>query len=208
MRPRHQPVGVRQHCGMLGATPSGAVLRCDKVVAAPAIAQQQQLLEVQPDRTSPFPHVSRPCREALFHTLEAVRYYVARTETTTGLQIVVGLLGEGARDRPQVSGRVQKGDEDRLRSGPTQLELHRDSRTTMKSGTDCVPAPKRCRGGCGQESSRSPAHPPDSAQIALRRSCSSHEPPLNCQPSSPLLRLSGGYPCAACGSPFSRFQSR
>jgi hypothetical protein len=39
-----------------------------------------------------FPHVSRACRGVVFHTLETVRHYMAKTETTTGLRVVVGLL--------------------------------------------------------------------------------------------------------------------
>ena len=41
-----------------------------------------------------FPHVSRACRGVVFHTVEAVRHYMTKTETTTGLRVVVGLLGK------------------------------------------------------------------------------------------------------------------
>jgi hypothetical protein len=41
-----------------------------------------------------FPHISRACRGVVFHTLETVRHYMARTETTTGLRVVVGVLGK------------------------------------------------------------------------------------------------------------------
>lgn len=41
-----------------------------------------------------FAHVSRACRGVVFHTVETVRHYMAKTETTTGLRVVVGLLGK------------------------------------------------------------------------------------------------------------------
>jgi hypothetical protein len=41
-----------------------------------------------------FPHVSRACRGVVFHTVETVRRYMAKAETTTGLRIVVGLLNK------------------------------------------------------------------------------------------------------------------
>ena len=41
-----------------------------------------------------FPHVSRACRGVVFQTLETVRHYIAKTETTTGLRVVVGLLAK------------------------------------------------------------------------------------------------------------------
>ncbi|VTS09499.1 ISAzo13 family transposase [Gemmata obscuriglobus] len=41
-----------------------------------------------------FPHVSRACRGVVFHTVETVRHDMARAETTTGLRVVVGLLGK------------------------------------------------------------------------------------------------------------------
>ena len=40
-----------------------------------------------------FPHVSRACRGVVFHTVETVRHYMAKAETTAGLRVVVGLLG-------------------------------------------------------------------------------------------------------------------
>lgn len=39
-----------------------------------------------------FAHVSRACRGVVFHTLETARHYMGKTETTTGLKVVVGLL--------------------------------------------------------------------------------------------------------------------
>jgi hypothetical protein len=39
-----------------------------------------------------FAHVSRACRGVVFHTLETARHYIAKTETTTGLKVVVGVL--------------------------------------------------------------------------------------------------------------------
>lgn len=39
-----------------------------------------------------FPHVTRACRGVIFHTLETVRYYMAKTETTTGLKVTVRIL--------------------------------------------------------------------------------------------------------------------
>jgi hypothetical protein len=41
-----------------------------------------------------FPHVSRACRGVVFHTVETVRHYMAKAETTTGLRVVVGLLAK------------------------------------------------------------------------------------------------------------------
>src|SRR5271156_4862549 len=39
-----------------------------------------------------FPHVTRACRGVIFQTLETVRYYISKTETTTGLTIKVSIL--------------------------------------------------------------------------------------------------------------------
>lgn len=39
-----------------------------------------------------FAHVSRACRGVIFHTLETAKYYMEKTETTTGLKVVVGIL--------------------------------------------------------------------------------------------------------------------
>jgi hypothetical protein len=39
-----------------------------------------------------FPHLTRACRGVIFHTLETVRYYMAKAETTTGLKVKVNIL--------------------------------------------------------------------------------------------------------------------
>ncbi len=39
-----------------------------------------------------FPHVTRACRGVIFLTLETVRYYMAKAETTTGLEVKVSIL--------------------------------------------------------------------------------------------------------------------
>jgi len=39
-----------------------------------------------------FPHVTRACRGVIFQTLEIVRHYIAKTETTAGLTVKVGIL--------------------------------------------------------------------------------------------------------------------
>ena len=39
-----------------------------------------------------FPHVTRACRGVIFRTLEVARYYMAKTETTTGLEVKVSIL--------------------------------------------------------------------------------------------------------------------
>jgi hypothetical protein len=39
-----------------------------------------------------FPHVTRACRGVIFQTLETVRHYMAKTETTTGLKVRVSIL--------------------------------------------------------------------------------------------------------------------
>jgi hypothetical protein len=39
-----------------------------------------------------FPHVTRACRGVIFQTLETVRYYMSKTETSTGLKIKVRVL--------------------------------------------------------------------------------------------------------------------
>jgi hypothetical protein len=39
-----------------------------------------------------FPHVTRACRGVIFQALETVRYYMSKTETTTGLTIKVSIL--------------------------------------------------------------------------------------------------------------------
>jgi hypothetical protein len=39
-----------------------------------------------------FPHVTRACRGVIFRSLETVRYYMSKTETSTGLKIEVRVL--------------------------------------------------------------------------------------------------------------------
>jgi hypothetical protein len=39
-----------------------------------------------------FPHVTRACRGVIFQTLETVRHYMGKAETTTGLQVKVRVL--------------------------------------------------------------------------------------------------------------------
>ena len=39
-----------------------------------------------------FPHVTRACRGVIFQTLEVARYYMAKTETTTGMKVDVSVL--------------------------------------------------------------------------------------------------------------------
>ena len=39
-----------------------------------------------------FPHLTRACRGVIFHTLETVRYYMAKAETTTGMRVKVSIL--------------------------------------------------------------------------------------------------------------------
>ena len=39
-----------------------------------------------------FPHLTRACRGVIFRTLETVRYYMAKAETTTGLKVKVSIL--------------------------------------------------------------------------------------------------------------------
>jgi Rhodopirellula transposase DDE domain len=39
-----------------------------------------------------FPHVTRACRGVIFRSLETVRYYVAKAETSTGLTVKVSIL--------------------------------------------------------------------------------------------------------------------
>ena len=39
-----------------------------------------------------FPHLTRACRGVIFQTLETARYYMAKTETTTGLKVQVSIL--------------------------------------------------------------------------------------------------------------------
>jgi Rhodopirellula transposase DDE domain len=47
-----------------------------------------------------FPHLTRACRGVIFHTLETVRYYMAKAATATGLTVKVGIL-----DRAYETGR-------------------------------------------------------------------------------------------------------
>jgi Rhodopirellula transposase DDE domain len=41
-----------------------------------------------------FAHVSRATRGVVFHSLETARHYIEKTETTTGLKVVVGILNK------------------------------------------------------------------------------------------------------------------
>ena len=39
-----------------------------------------------------FAHVSWACRGVIFHTVETAQHYIGKTETTTGLKVIVGIL--------------------------------------------------------------------------------------------------------------------
>ncbi len=39
-----------------------------------------------------FPHVTRACQGVILQTVEQVRYYMAKTKTTTGLNVLVNIL--------------------------------------------------------------------------------------------------------------------
>jgi hypothetical protein len=39
-----------------------------------------------------FPHITRACQGVVFHTLEIAQQFIARTKTSTGLRVAVGLL--------------------------------------------------------------------------------------------------------------------
>lgn len=41
-----------------------------------------------------FAHISRACRGVVFHTLETAQHYIGKTETTTGLKVLVGILSK------------------------------------------------------------------------------------------------------------------
>jgi Rhodopirellula transposase DDE domain len=41
-----------------------------------------------------FAHISRACRGVVFHTLETAQHYIGKTETTTGLKVIVGILNK------------------------------------------------------------------------------------------------------------------
>ena len=89
-----------------------------------------------------FPHVTRACRGVIFRTLETVRYYMSKTETSTGLKVKVRHPREGIRDGSQVCRGVQEDHEDRLRRVPSQVELPGRPRARVKSGSYSRPIPK------------------------------------------------------------------
>jgi Rhodopirellula transposase DDE domain len=39
-----------------------------------------------------FAHITRACQGVIFHTLQVAQQFIARTKTTTGLRVTVGLL--------------------------------------------------------------------------------------------------------------------
>ena len=39
-----------------------------------------------------FPHVTRDCQGVILQTVEQVRYYMVKTQTTTGLNVLVNIL--------------------------------------------------------------------------------------------------------------------
>ena len=41
-----------------------------------------------------FAHVSRACRGVIFHTVETAQHYIGKTETTTGLKVIVRVLSK------------------------------------------------------------------------------------------------------------------
>ena len=96
-----------------------------------------------------FPHVTRACRGVIFRTLETVRYYMSKTETTKGLKVEVSILEKVYADGLQVRRGIQGDDEDRLRQAPSQVELPGRPRARVKSGSYSRPIPKRVAGAIG-----------------------------------------------------------
>ena len=82
-----------------------------------------------------FPHLTRACPGVIFHTLETVRYYMAKAKTSKGLKVKVSILERRLRDRPEVCRGLQEDHEDRLRQVPPQMELPGRSRAILKSGS-------------------------------------------------------------------------
>ena len=41
-----------------------------------------------------FPHVTRACQGVILQSIEQVRYYMAKTQTTTGLNVLVNVLNK------------------------------------------------------------------------------------------------------------------
>ena len=70
-----------------------------------------------------FPHVTRACRGVIFHTLETVRYYMAKTSTTTGMTVQVSILDRVYETGRKCAAGFKQIDEDRLRQGSAEVEL-------------------------------------------------------------------------------------
>ena len=75
-----------------------------------------------------FPHLTRACRGVIFHTLETVRYYMAKAETTTGMRVKVSILDKVYATGRKCAVHFEQGDEDRVRQLPSQMELYSRSR--------------------------------------------------------------------------------
>ena len=99
-----------------------------------------------------FPHVTRACQGVIFQTLETVRHFMAKAETSTGLGVDGEHPGEGVRDGAEVRRGIQGDHEDRLRRDPAQVELPGRPRARVKSGSYSRPIPKWPR-GCGSRRS-------------------------------------------------------
>ena len=79
-----------------------------------------------------FPHLTRACRGVIFHTLETVRYYMAKAETTTGMRVKVSILDKVYATGRKLDRGIQEGHEDRVRQLPSQMELYSRSRASMR----------------------------------------------------------------------------
>ena len=90
-----------------------------------------------------FPHLTRACRGVIFHTLETVRYYMAKAETTTGMRVKVSILDKVYATGRKCAAGFQEGHEDRVRQLPSQMELYSCSRASMRLRDRAIPLPAR-----------------------------------------------------------------
>ena len=75
-----------------------------------------------------FPHVTQACKGVPLETIETAKHYIEKTETTTGLNVVVRIIDKVYETGRKYAEDFKEDDDDRVRQTHPKMELYRDSR--------------------------------------------------------------------------------
>ena len=72
----------------------GVALHHQRVVSGDDVSRRRRQLAHRLKSHRLFPHVTRACQGVILQTVEQVRHYMAKTKTTTGLNVLVNILDQ------------------------------------------------------------------------------------------------------------------